>query len=60
MEAFHTLEPKPVVLIGGRAVALADLSEAKAEGAVVLDSLETLQSWIHAGKELNHEPKTGF
>ncbi|WKA53881.1 cobalamin B12-binding domain-containing protein [Planococcus shixiaomingii] len=55
MDAFRTLEPKPVVLLGGRAVALADLSDATAEGAVVLKSLETLQHWIQARKESNHE-----
>lgn len=55
MDAFEALDPKPAVLIGGRAVTLADLSDAKAEGAVVLESLETLQNWIRSRKELNHE-----
>ncbi|TWT27855.1 B12-binding domain-containing protein [Planomicrobium sp. CPCC 101110] len=55
MDAFGILDPKPAVLIGGRAVTLADLSDAKAEGAVVLESLETLQNWIRSRKERNHE-----
>ncbi|TWT03723.1 B12-binding domain-containing protein [Planomicrobium sp. CPCC 101079] len=54
MDAFGTLDPKPTVLIGGRAVTLADLSHAEAEGAVVLENLETLQHWIQSRKELNY------
>lgn len=60
MDAFQTLDVTPTVLIGGRAVSLADLSEAKAQGAVILESLETLQQWIQVRKELNYEAKSGY
>ncbi|MGI2327575.1 cobalamin B12-binding domain-containing protein [Planococcus sp. YIM B11945] len=58
IQAFQTLEKIPTTLIGGRAVSLADLSEAEAQGAVVLKSLDQLQQWIQTRKERNDEGTT--
>ncbi|PSL40782.1 methanogenic corrinoid protein MtbC1 [Planomicrobium soli] len=60
MDAVQLLNPKPTVLIGGRAVTLVDLSDAKAEGAVVLESLETLEDWIQSRKESNNEARAPY
>jgi MerR family transcriptional regulator, light-induced transcriptional regulator len=60
IDAFHTLSPKPTVLIGGRAVTLADMSAVEAEGAVILKDLESLQHWIQTRKEPNHEADAGL
>lgn len=48
--AFVALEHKPAVLIGGRAVTLANFVEQPVKGAVIVRELGSLREWIRTGK----------
>lgn len=54
-QAFTSLEHKPTVLIGGRAVTLANYGEYSVKGAVVVRHLGALREWIRTGKESNDD-----
>ncbi|MBT2571186.1 cobalamin-dependent protein [Planococcus sp. ISL-110] len=50
-EAFIALDFKPSVVLGGRAVSLANWSASDTEGIIIVKELDQLKSWIHTGKE---------
>ena len=53
-EAFQKLDFKPTVIIGGRAVASADITKLRTEGALVVKDLLQLKTWLQTGKETDH------
>lgn len=54
-EAFRALDFKPLVLLGGRAVSIADSSFVDVEGTIVIKDLHQLENWIHTGKEADND-----
>ncbi|MCM3610522.1 cobalamin-dependent protein [Planococcus sp. MERTA32b] len=50
-QAFQELDFKPSILIGGRAVASADISKIRGEGILVVKDLPQLKKWLQTGKE---------
>jgi methanogenic corrinoid protein MtbC1 len=54
-QSFTQLKHGPTVLIGGRAVTLANYNEYSVEGAVVVRHLGALREWIRTGKESNDD-----
>lgn len=55
IRAFQQLDNPPAVLIGGRAMKLADMTALEQEGAIVVQDLDELEQWIQSGKEHLHE-----
>ena len=55
IRAFQQLDKPPVILIGGRAMKLADMTALEEEGAIVVRELDELEQWIQSGKEQSHE-----
>lgn len=55
IRAFQQLDKPPTVLIGGRAMKLADMTALEEEGAIVVRELDELEQWIRPGKEQSHE-----
>ncbi|RNF38374.1 cobalamin B12-binding domain-containing protein [Planococcus salinus] len=53
--AFRELDFKPVILLGGRAVSIADPSFIREEGTVVVKDLQQLKDWIQTGKEADDD-----
>ncbi|WP_033543100.1 cobalamin B12-binding domain-containing protein [Planococcus sp. CAU13] len=51
-DAFRQLDFKPAVLIGGRAVAGADISKFRTEKTLVVKDLPQLKNWLQTGKEV--------
>ena len=54
-EAFQQLEFKPAIIIGGRAVAHADISKIRTEGTLVVKDLPQLKTWLQTGKEAEND-----
>lgn len=50
-QAFQELDFKPSILIGGRAIASADISKIRTEGTLVVKDLPQLKKWLQTGKE---------
>lgn len=50
-QAFQELDFKPSILIGGRAIASADISKIRTEGTLVVKDLPQLKNWLQTGKE---------
>lgn len=50
-EAFQELDFKPTVILGGRAVAAADITKLRTEGTLVVKDLPQLKNWLQTGKE---------
>lgn len=50
-EAFQELDFNPSIIIGGRAVASADISKIRTEGTLVVKDLPQLKTWLQTGKE---------
>lgn len=50
-EAFQKLDFKPTVILGGRAVAAADITKLRTEGTLVVKDLLQLKNWLQTGKE---------
>lgn len=54
-EAFRQLEFKPAIIIGGRAIAAADISKIRIEGTLVVKDLPQLKNWLQTGKEAEND-----
>lgn len=54
-EAFKQLDVKPTIIIGGRAVATADISKIRLEGTLVVKDLPQLKNWLQTGKEAEND-----
>lgn len=50
-KAFQELDFKPSIILGGRAVASADISKIRGEGILVVKDLPQLKNWLQTGKE---------
>lgn len=50
-EAFQKLDMKPTIILGGRAVAAADITKLRTEGTLVVKDLPQLKNWLQTGKE---------
>lgn len=54
-KAFRQLEFKPAIILGGRAVAAADISKIRIEGTLVVKDLPQLKNWLQTGKEVEND-----
>lgn len=54
-EAFRNLDFKPTVIMGGRAVAAADITKLRTGGTLVVKDLPQLKNWLQTGKETNND-----
>ncbi len=54
-KAFQELDFKPSILIGGRAIATADISKIRTEGMLVVKDLPQLKNWLQTGKEAEND-----
>lgn len=54
-QAFVALDCKPTVVLGGRAVSMANWPSSETEGIIIVKELDQLQSWIQTGKESDND-----
>ncbi|MDQ0428965.1 methanogenic corrinoid protein MtbC1 [Planomicrobium stackebrandtii] len=54
-ETFTSLDFKPTVILGGRAVSMANWPASETESIVIVKELDQLKSWIQTGKESDND-----
>lgn len=59
-EAFIALDFKPTVVLGGRAVSVANLPVSDTEGIIIVKDLDQLKNWIQNGKEPDNDFSISF
>ncbi|TWT07207.1 cobalamin-binding domain protein [Planococcus sp. CPCC 101016] len=59
-QSFIELDFKPSVILGGRAVAMANWSASESEGMIIVKELDQLKEWIHTGKEPDNDFSISF
>ncbi|MGH2317172.1 cobalamin B12-binding domain-containing protein [Planococcus sp. SE5232] len=53
--AFRALDFKPTIILGGRAVSLANWPASEPEGTIIVKELDQLKKWIQTGKEPDND-----
>ncbi len=59
-QSFIDLDFKPAVILGGRAVAMANWPASESEGIMIVKELDQLKEWIHSGKEPDNDFSISF
>lgn len=59
-QSFNDLDFKPSVILGGRAVAMANWPASESEGIMIVKELDQLKEWIHTGKEPDNDFSISF